>query len=224
MAEYGSSDSGASLGDILGAALAKKDSKSSWLKLLKGKFVSNNTRKLECKWNDKLGNIQGISLWNNCYRNTEQIFFNNKIKWFYYQIVRGTLKTNNIISKFKRDVVPECTFCEREEENILHLFWNCTIVSDFIRECGNLINTKIEHLVPIFSRKEFIFGLKDQNICSVGNYYALHLKYFIWISRCKKNTLSVQGFINWWTYEMKLDLKFSHNSLFFIENAISGLI
>ena len=197
---------------------------SGWTKLLKGKFVSNNTRKLECKWNDKLGNIQGISFWNNCYRNTEQIFFNNKIKWFYYQIVRGTLKTNNIISKFKRDVVPECTFCEREEENILHLFWNCTIVSDFIRECGNLINTKIEHLVPIFSRKEFIFGLKDQNICSVGNYYALHLKYFIWISRCKKNTLSVQGFINWWTYEMKLDLKFSHNSLFFIENAISGLI
>ena len=30
MAEYGSSDSGASLGDILGAALAKKDEKSSW--------------------------------------------------------------------------------------------------------------------------------------------------------------------------------------------------
>ena len=29
MAEYGSSDSGASLGDILGAALAKKDEKPS---------------------------------------------------------------------------------------------------------------------------------------------------------------------------------------------------
>ena len=29
MAEFGSSDSGASLGDILGAALAKKDEKSS---------------------------------------------------------------------------------------------------------------------------------------------------------------------------------------------------
>ena len=29
MAEYGSSDSGASLGDILGAALAKKDANSS---------------------------------------------------------------------------------------------------------------------------------------------------------------------------------------------------
>ena len=29
MAEYGSSDSGASLGDILGAALAKKDTSSS---------------------------------------------------------------------------------------------------------------------------------------------------------------------------------------------------
>ena len=29
MAEYGSSDSGASLGDILGAALAKKDEKST---------------------------------------------------------------------------------------------------------------------------------------------------------------------------------------------------
>ena len=29
MAEYGSSDSGASLGDILGAALAKKDESSS---------------------------------------------------------------------------------------------------------------------------------------------------------------------------------------------------
>ena len=107
--------------------------------------------------------------------------------------------------------------------NILHLFWNCPQVSEFILECGEFINTKVEHFVPIFTRKEFIFGIKDQKIYSAGNYYALHVKYFIWISRCKKDILSVKGFINWWTYEMQLDLKFAHNSLFFLENAIFGL-
>ena len=84
---------------------------SKWTKILKTKYVTENTRKMEEKWNEKLGTLSGIDYWNNCYRMTKSIDFNNRLKWFHYQVVRGCLKTNSIVSKFKPNVGEQCTFC-----------------------------------------------------------------------------------------------------------------
>ena len=106
---------------------------SKWTKLLRKKYTTDNTRKLEIKWEESLGIRQGIFFWNRCYKNTYNISFNSKLKWLYYQTVRGTLKTNRIISKFKPQISPDCTFCNLETETIIHLFWDCTIVKKFIK-------------------------------------------------------------------------------------------
>ena len=51
---------------------------SRWTNLLKDRYVSENTRKLENKWNERLGALQDISFWNDSYRKVKDIFFNNK--------------------------------------------------------------------------------------------------------------------------------------------------
>ena len=43
----------------------------------------------------------------------KNIFFDNRLKWFQYQVTRGTLKTNRIISKFKNDASVNCTYVEQ---------------------------------------------------------------------------------------------------------------
>ena len=44
----------------------------------------------ERKWETELGALKGINLWER-YQLTRTIFYNNKLKWFHYQVGRGTL-------------------------------------------------------------------------------------------------------------------------------------
>ena len=65
---------------------------SQWTKILGKKNVSNNVRNFENKWEISLGAVQGVFFWDRCYRNVQSIFFNSKLKWFYYQIIRVASK------------------------------------------------------------------------------------------------------------------------------------
>ena len=179
---------------------------SKWTKLLRKKYTTDNTRKLEIKWEESLGIRQGIFFWNRCYKNTYNISFNSKLKWLYYQTVRGTLKTNRIISKFKPQISPDCTFCNLETETIIHLFWDCTIVKKFIKDCYDHIETEYPVFHHIFTLKDFIFGLRE-DVCSPRNYCALYIKYFIWLQRCCKKDLSITGFKTWFLRELRIDEK-----------------
>ena len=193
---------------------------SRWTNLLKDRYVSENTRKLENKWNERLGALQDISFWNDSYRKVKDIFFNNKLKWFHYQIVRGTLKTNRIVSKFKDNVKEECTFCDTESETILHLFWDCKQVENFIVSVQNYAKQFFPDLMPNITKKEFIFGKRIEQIFSRTNYFVLHLKYFIWICRCKKNQLSLQNFKSWLIFEAELDKAHGNSRLDYLEELI----
>ena len=196
---------------------------NKWTKLLKPKYVSENTRNLEIKWNNRLGTMQSLDFWDRCYENTKNIFFNNKIKFFYYQVVRGCLKVNKVVSIFKPHVNPECTFCGTEIETILHLLWECELVKQFITDCRVAINSKIDNYVEEMSRMDFLFGYRDQKIYSTWNYYALHVKYFIWLTRCRESNLSVQGFLSWFLFEIKLDQAHNNEQLYFLDELVFSL-
>ena len=76
-----------------------------------------------------MGSLQGIDFWERTDRLTRDIFFDIRLNWMQYQIVRGTLKTNKIVSKFVPVVNAKCTFCENYIENILHIFRECAKVA-----------------------------------------------------------------------------------------------
>jgi hypothetical protein len=99
------------------------------------------------------------------------------------------------------------------------LFWECPIIKQFIVDCRVAINSKIDFVTEL-DRIEYMFGIRDQEICSRLNYYVLHLKYFIWINRCNDTSVSVQGFISWFLFEMRLDQEHSFERLYFIDELI----
>ena len=104
-----------------------------WSKLLKK--ANNNNQSLqnrERKWEDELQAIQRNNFWDRLYAMNKELFYNNRLKWFQYQIVRGTLKTNRLVSKFVPTITEKCTFCELQTENISHLFYDCNITSQFL--------------------------------------------------------------------------------------------
>lgn len=177
---------------------------SQWAKLFKRKLLSNKVLvKRERAWENSLGNIQGNYFWDNCYNNVNSFFYDNKLKIFYYNIIRGTLKTNRIVHHFVPGLTEMCTFCNTHSETILHLFYDCEITKIFI----DIACDYIGQTLPIFSitpgRKEFIFGVRNEKIYSPTNLFVIMLKYYIWTSRCAKNMPVLINFINWFKKELR---------------------
>ena len=184
-----------------------------WVKLLKRLDFSNrNLQARERKWEVELGTMQGNEFWEKTYLLTKDIFYDNRLKWMQYQIVRGTLKTNKIISKFIPSVNANCTFCQNSVETILHLFWDCEIVSTFLEAIYDYFITRWDAVSVIPTRKEFIFGKKTKRMYTPENLLILYVKYYIWVIRCRKINLNFTGFLKWFRFELKI------NHMAFIDN------
>ena len=176
-----------------------------WTKLLKRKLIMKSKIGVrEEKWDHRLGNRQGLPLWDKTYMLTKEIDFDNRVKWFQYQLTRGALKTNHIVSKWERDVDELCTFCNREREDNLHLMWNCEITQDFLRNMNDMLETFWPDWVPIHCKKTFIFGNRNKCPSSSGNFITYYIKHFIWLCRCKKNLPTTMGFKNYIRNEIRI--------------------
>ena len=163
---------------------------NAWSRLLKKLSFKNEGLEIrERKWETFLGAMQGNFFWERAYKFTADIFFNNKIKWFQYQITRGTLKTNYIVSKFIPVISPMCSFCGIDTETILHLFYDCTVIRSFYISAYSIMSNHWNSEYSLPALKPFIFGNSTIPPHNHVNFLALHLKYFVWLNRCKKRPL-----------------------------------
>ena len=174
-----------------------------WTKTLKsGRFDYNLIRQRERKWEQELGYTLSPFFWDKQYKQTSLINFDNKLKWLNYQIVRGTLKTNKIVSKFVHDIDENCSFCGLGIENISHLFWHCNMTFAFLSLSFRTLSTWPNIKVP--TKKEFLFGMRNEKPSSSMNFLILYLKHYIWVTRCKKNILEFAGFMNYLKFEISV--------------------
>ena len=179
---------------------------STWSKLLKRHHLkTGNIYEREVKWDSELGSVQGLTFWDRLYRFNKSISFDNRLKWLNFQISRGTLKTNRIIGKFVTGINEYCTFCSTQIESISHLFWNCTITTDFINNVYQQL--KYWPSLKISAKKEFLFGITRDSAFSPMNFLNLYMKLFIWTTRCKKNRLSITGFLAYLKFEISVFIK-----------------
>ena len=155
---------------------------NKWSKLLKSLEYSNSNLLLrERKWEEELGAVQGIHFWEKCYELNKNLLFDNRLKWFQFQVTRGTLKTNRIISKFINNVSENCTFCGNHVENISHLIYDCTLVRSFISEVYDFFTQIWEGIRMVPNKKDFIFGERNLPVHTPNNLLALYTKLFIWM-------------------------------------------
>ena len=136
---------------------------SMFYKTLTRKFSLHNKIYLrDQKWHNELGTIYSVNFWDRARALCSNIDFDNKLKWLQYQIVRNSLQTNFIVSKFKPNISQLCSFCLHIDslELISHLFWLCPYIQNFI---GNVINFLNNHGLDYEPTKEqFLFGFLDK--------------------------------------------------------------
>ena len=187
---------------ILNSLTAPAKGCNYWSKMLKSNLLKKSKiHEKESNWDTRLENIQGPYFWDSFYRFNININFDNRIKWINYQIVRGCLKVNRIISRFK-PIQPTCTFCSQNIEDITHLFWECNLVQEFRRYVMNHYNSWPG--IRIVTKKECIFGVKTEKTTSPLNLLLFYIKHFIWVNRCKKNLPTLINFNRYFSYEIRI--------------------
>lgn len=111
---------------------------------------------------------------------------NSKLQWLQYRINHNILVTNQILNKIKIIDNSKCTFCEQEEETLVHIFWDCELVQNLFKEVNTWLNN-----VNV-SKKHMLFGNTDKMV--KGNAYniiLLVIKQYIYTTRCLKKKLSL---------------------------------
>ena len=172
---------------------------NTYAKLLKKKHNLNQTQvKSETKWHRELGCTFGVDFWNQTYILNSSIRYENKLRWFQYQINRNSLFTNYRVNKFKRYISPLCSFCShvagapQHNELISHLFFECEIVLQLWQQViGWLVSLDIR---LDLDRTKIIFGIHTESSRSVRNYVILTVKYYIWRSKFQNIALSLKDY------------------------------
>jgi hypothetical protein len=175
------------------ANIADKGTKPFY-NLIREKYKLNNHIHLrEAKWHKILGCTYGLPRWQNRYKNTKKIKYDNRLKFISYQICRGSLYTNTRVAKFAPNVTKSCTFCSiippqnqiLEDETIPHLFFGCDHVHNFWFSVLAWLSSLDIHLD--FNRNTLLFGYEDKESNCTENTILNTARSFIWKMRIKQN-------------------------------------
>ena len=84
---------------------------------------------------------------------------------------------------------PKCTFCNKTDETIEHLLWECEHVKQFLNET---ILWLIQHGIHItLNEKSFIFGIDPDQKSDINKLVLTEIKYYIYYARCSKSNMNL---------------------------------
>ena len=129
------------------------------------------------------------------YLNPRKCTTDNNIKDFQFKILHRFLPTNALLYKMKKIPTNKCTFCEIHEESIVHLMYECIC----IRNIWSRVETILERVTgerKVLNCFDVLFGIdtkKEEN--SPVNNFILHVKYYMWTSKCTAKTPTYDNLI-----------------------------
>ena len=131
-------------------------------------------------------------VWNKIYSLPFQVALDTYTRDFQYKILNRILFTNSKLFKLKLVESPLCSFCDKNEETLEHLFVFCEHsrafwkeISSWLHECG------IETLPDLTDQINIMFGLFDvDNHFMLLNHIMLIAKQTIFLCRQKSITPS----------------------------------
>ena len=88
---------------------------------------------------------------------------NCKFQWLQYRINHFRLTTNTFLYKIKIKQYPLCSFCKKENENMIHLLWECENFKILLEALDNWTLKNVKFTLNN-SKKTFTLGYhKEKN-------------------------------------------------------------
>ena len=168
-----------------------KGSRDFYLRLISKKLLTPPTGKK--KWN-KIFNREDID-WLIIYRSPFAVTNSSKLQWFQFRVNHHILTTNSFLFKSGLVVSPRCTFCNAENESIIHCLWECREVQQLLKSFDTLL--KILRIPFSLSKETFLFGINLNTLLNrIDNEIRTLMKFYIYKSRCLSKVLHVNMLVN----------------------------
>ena len=146
----------------------------------------------QTKWDLSYDGLNWYEIYKKCHKTTADC----KLKWFQLRIIYRVLPTNRYL--FLKKIVDNanCTFCNNEEETIVHLLWSCDIIAPFWEELLQMLLNTCNHIYNMQLSEELIlFGVKENIVTDQAFDLIMMLaKYYIYSCKWNNNIPNVPAF------------------------------
>ena len=112
-----------------------------------------------------------------------------KYRSFQYRLLQRGLVTNVQLYKWELSITENCSFCNREKETMIHLFWNCPNVQKLWQELLQYFTTSYGQQKLNLNAEAIIFNRLSCRKSNLANFLCLITKQFIYRQRCLKENL-----------------------------------
>ena len=146
----------------------------------------------ENKWETILQMNNGDIAWHIVHQTPFKVCVDVQLRWFQYRLINRFLATNSFLSKINISESPLCDLCQEYQENIEHIFLQCTKTKVFWQQFINLVNEKTNLNINL-TDKIIICGngYRDKML----NFILILAKRFIYSSKLQKKDLLLKNFI-----------------------------
>ena len=147
------------------------------------------------KWQNELS-LDINTNWHHIYSSIYVPTKDTKIRWFQYRLIHRILATNAFLHKLGIKESANCTFCDSNSETLIHLFYNCPIVQNFLLQVIEWIKSECTHIRTLqLSMKDIIVGIQEkQRTDKTLDFIIIQAKYFIYKNKYNNQLPNLQHF------------------------------
>jgi len=133
------------------------------------------------KWSLSFDNLEWNKIFNLSYMTTRD----SQLRWFQIKLLHRLIPTNRYLHMRRLKDNAYCTFCDSEEENLMHLFWNCRFSMSLWKDLESLLHNMCTHCSRLtFSQKLIVFGVEEGiKTDTAMDFIILFAKFYIF--KCK---------------------------------------
>ena len=137
--------------------------------------------------------------WRDAYQLASKYTKSTRILEFQYKVLHRRIATNDFLTKIGVRDDPNCSFCNGEQEKLLHLFWSCPKVASFWHDL--IVRLTLLHITPEHYTIDPLvaLGLKPDSSKNHPqiNFSCLLARYYIWMSKRKETAPKIEGFLQY---------------------------
>ena len=189
----------------------EKDEIEPFIKIfLKAKKPSNLTYKIlvatkseapetsQAKWHEDCDLEKGEFDWKRAFQSTKICTKSTKLIIFQFKFLHRRLPTNSFLYKINVKDSDRCSFCEKETETLLHLFWHCNQTTRFWESFFKWLQTSLCTQKGNKLDMTIALGLKPDtsNAKLQINFSCLMSRYCIWVCKLKNEIPNLSHFLH----------------------------
>lgn len=140
-------------------------------------------------WNSKILLPVNIN-WEEVHISNFTSTIDTRLRSFYFKIFHKTIALNGFLCKINRRDSPNCIFCDKFDETMVHLFCDCEKVSPIWECLLDLLIKKYDQNINV-TNFEKLFGIPDDRFVT---YLMLLVKYYVFICKFKDTLPNIVAF------------------------------